>query len=579
MFKQEFYQQIVTSNRQVFQSQGRLIGIRQCTFLDKTLAYNDKLGTIAMSSLLEFYSNPSSYVIDLPYEYFDEIEKVRGWRDSCRVITVNEYFKDIFFPNLTNSYWSTTGSVENRNKLLLFCIEYSDSELYSLLESIACIPSALNGKLIKPCDSVSPNGKASNLFSLDDERFPIESFRETVILDKLKCLGMMENDLQPPVLIDRAKSITELASSGKYNDATDRCRYLLKYLAESETLSDKIIHNLRNIPFLPILVKPKSWPLIWKASEKIQVKDRQVMFETPLNLFHSDCKELVACKNLVLDEKTLTAHSTIFKQVGVKSKTDITIDKVLEQLIAICSTSEIKGVIREERTMDKIVSKIYQYLEEKINEEKKNSQAIRSTLEERPVIYLGNKFVNASKVAFTIGHDCLPELYEVGENRIRRFKQFLEAVGVKEKIKIDIVIDIVKTKQLEYGDKELNIHEFKLIRNLLEYLTDLMSQSGITYDHLLSFGEDILAPDTDKILRQTYKLCFDDCDFVSTSSSMRFVHSDLSRTCSEKLGVYTKRRKCLEECSLEIPFEQKEDLVTRLKGLLDGYPCDTGIMK
>ena len=35
----------------------------------------------------------------------------------------------------------------------------------------------------------------------------------------------------------------------------------------------------------------------------------------------------------------------------------------------------------------------------------------------------------------------------------------------------------------------------------------------------------------------------------------------------------------MQDCSRGIPFEQKEEFVTRLKGLLKGYPCDIGILK
>ena len=64
-----------------------------------------------------------------------------------------------------------------------------------------------------------------------------------------------------------------------------------------------------------------------------------------------------------------------------------------------------------------------------------------------------------------------------------------------------------------------------------------------------------------------------------SDNQIMFAHSDISEATARKLGVMTKERKRLKDNSMLMSFGQNEKMVTRLKRLLKGYPCDTGIMK
>ena len=107
-----------------------------------------------------------------------------------------------------------------------------------------------------------------------------------------------------------------------------------------------------------------------------------------------------------------------------------------------------------------------------------------------------------------------------------------------------------------------------------------MRSKQLSFQDICDLGqENIVAPDTDMVLGPTVTLCLDDMKFKESSKSMRFVHSAVSRSVAESIGISTKKRKFVQDCSRGIPFEQKEELITRLKGLLHGYPCDMGILK
>lgn len=271
----------------------------------------------------------------------------------------------------------------------------------------------------------------------------------------------------------------------------------------------------------------------------------------------------------------------ILVALGVRSEKDIEIEMVTEQLLSVCNGIDILKNPGQKHIEDNLLDRIYQYLDDKASREPEHLQNVVPLLEGKPIISLGTELLPVSKVAFTVAFRCEPELYEIGKNKIKRYRRFLEAIGVKERFDIGQIIDIFKKKNELFYDLELPPDEFRLMRNLLELLTELMLDSQLTYeDDLSSFGvESIVAPDAERVLRPTYTLCLDDPEFDETSSSMLFVHSDVSRTVAQKLGVFTKRSKFVQECSIGMPFEQKEELVTRLRGLLDGYPCDIGIMK
>ena len=572
--KSGFYQTIVRYNSPVFKCEGNWFGLQSCTFLEKGLAYDEEIGRAAVSMLKKFCSTRNQYVIDIPSEYFEEIENVSGWNDACQVVTIKEFFGKFFLPNINSTYWTTESTVQSRNKLLLYCICLSDNDLDKCLMSIECVPTIPHGRKRKPVDLVHLGGKVSQLFSPEDERFSEEVFQTPTTIVKLLKLGMMKDTLDDSVLIERANTVSKLASDERLQDAFQRCKHILEYLKICNEINTSVKQQLQEIPFLPVQAKPRSWPFCWKARHD----SSHILLEKPVNLFRSKCKELVGCQKFVLNESDLHHCSNVFSMLGVKTKADILLDTVLEQLLLICLDNNTQLDVQME--CDRVIGYIFQFLEKSVKEIPDARIRVASDLSDKPVLFLGNRFVHASNVAFVMGWDCTPELYAVEQSKIDRYPNFLKALGVEEHFAIGTVVKVIHEKHVQFCEIPLSDQAFKLICNLLHYLTDRMVQTGMTYEDLLSYGKDnIVAPDSDKILRPTDQLCFDDCEFVSTSSLMKFVHDDLSRTCSERLGVFTKRRKCIEECSQEIPFEQKEELVTRLRGLLDGYPCDAGIMK
>ena len=164
-------------------------------------AYNKEIGKIAVSALKRLYSVQNQYVIDISCTYFEEIEQISGWRDVCQLVTTKEFFRNIFIPNINSKYWSTESNAQDRNKLLVYCISLSDSDLDSCLKSMECIPTLPYGCKRKPNDLVHIDGKVSEMFRKEDERFPAEDFQSSDTMLKLTELGMMNDTLYDSVFI------------------------------------------------------------------------------------------------------------------------------------------------------------------------------------------------------------------------------------------------------------------------------------------------------------------------------------------------------------------------------------------
>ena len=582
-----FYANVVETKSPVFQTFGsrQWLGIDNCLFLDKALTQNTDIKDIALSTLERFgcTTYAKTGVVDIPRSYVVELQKTNNWNIHMMIVGEEEFFLKVFLPNVGDAYWQA--NAEARRKLMLHCLRHSTASIREKIKVTACIPTRPSGSLRKPQDLIYPGTLVSRLFSETDERFPDENFDDQTILQTLVGLGMMKDTLQLDLVQDRALSIVALSSVDK-SGALERCKHFIDYLLTISHCQENTIRGLSDIDFLPVLGKPDNWPFHWKGDTTREpdmcgtVKD----FDSPKRLYLRSCKKLVACEERILDDNRIggsAIRTHLFQLLGVRSSSAVEPDTVLSQLISVCNHTRTDLNDLSKRATDEVLDEIYQFMNKTVAEKPHVFKTKLLQLREQPVIRLGPEFLPPSKVAFSLEYDCSPELYGINTDRICQYSSFLTALGVKENFEVKDLIDIIRTKKNTFHDTALPQKEFQLIFRLLLCLSNLMLKTGLVYEDIAEqYGKDnILAPDICQILRPTHTLCFDDCDDIDATTSMTFIHSDMSPAHAERLGVLTKRIKHIEDCSIEIPFEQKEELVTRLKRLLDGYPCDAAILK
>ena len=458
ILKESFYTKIVTLNSPVFESYGNWIGFKQCMFLGRSMANDHAIRKIAVQILQKFRFNLALSVVDLPDIYYDELKSITGWGENAFVVEKDDFFITYFFPNITSSYWvESNENIACRDKLLLYCLTHSSDELDEMLRLTKCIPTKPNSTLRKPHQLVHPDSSISQLFITSDERFPEDLFENKVTLDKLLELGMMKESLQPKIVVERAASVSMLQAKGGMAPAIARCTHLLAYLSDRRhKIGRDIFQKLEKISFLPVLEKPKNWPYKWK-SEATMTRDETgrktelVHFETPEHLYIGNCKTLVACEEHILDSQRIMfseIHTSTFENLGVKTISQVNVDTVIKQLLEVCSQSVDVVEAWNKETLDEIIYEIYQFLDRAVSVDPEYMQNTLSVLQDKPVIYLGSEFISATKVAFSGGYKCSPELYEIGRDRIKDYRRFLEFIGVKDRFEVGYVVQVIRKKKI-----------------------------------------------------------------------------------------------------------------------------------
>lgn len=98
---------------------------------------------------------------------------------------------------------------------------------------------------------------------------------------------------------------------------------------------------------------------------------------------------------------------------------------------------------------------------------------------------------------------------------------------------------------------------------------------------LSSYSGHLPLPNADLVLTPVGELAINDAPWMPHQDQKRCVHSDISAILAHRLGAHTIREQKLDKYSHCIgrPFGQSERLTSRLKKVLESYPCDVGILK
>ncbi|KAL3892282.1 hypothetical protein ACJMK2_004501 [Sinanodonta woodiana] len=597
-----FIKKLVQLKEKLFQRNAHWQSFEKCVFLDPSLRNNSGIGETAFETLLAFYFQGSSVIMELPDHVMTHLHAYYPNELKNKIVSEEQFFLDVFLPNIEKDFWTQSEIyMEKRNKLVIHALELESEDLKKALSNTRCIPSEPNGSLKLPTELVNPVSHLSDLFSINDEVFPLENeiFQNRKILEILIELGMMDEYLLFNSLKERCESVVETAQTCGYC-AIIRCSKILKYLRrdgvkERLRINQEELHAVRNISFLPVRNKPSYWNFTWQGNAEEHTapmtceKDhplKTIRLESAANLFMQCTENLVGCVELVLDEATISeAESTIwsldiYQILGLKGskKKDVPVQSVIRQLKTI--TQEYSNMTMHNLNNCKnVMDEIYSFLDKMCEKSEETRNACFKDFSEEKVILIGHQMLDPSKVAFSLKHDCLPVLFSLQNSGLAKYKHFFKAIGVKEHFVVCDMVKVLGDKREQWGLNPLTVQDIDIVNGLLLALQDSMINEGFKYTDLEEYLQrNIVAPDTDRILRETSKLCLDDSEF-ETGPDTKNIHGKFSPELALALGVKTKRGMCFDELSFLIPSGQKEKLVTRLRGILSAYPCDDGIMK
>ncbi|XP_070554704.1 sacsin-like [Ptychodera flava] len=452
-----------------------------------------------------------------------------------------------------------------------------------LLKNVECIPVSPDGLSVdKPCNLVHPESLVGALFKDSDGRFPyakeLQMHKQERLLS-LTELGMATTRLSWEDICERASSVVDVLDTDGLTAAVERVKIILKVMNKVITsgcepsVDEKA--KLSNIVFLPVLQKPRDYPLKWWANKLNILNGRRLYGCKAVNVVGSVAAVL---DEHLLDRTLLT--DDVMDILGIK--TEVPVSEVVSQLEELIQCQNPK------ETLD-VCKSVYQLLETKLCRSSRSDtgkeifhiiEGQEDTVNKLKVLkmfWVHDTFVSADKMSYQWTENTMPYLYKV-PREIIPYKKLLSTCGVREEFEVNDFINVLEELRHKRKEHPLEPPECKIALILLRELCEKTSSSVDLED------KDIYVPDNNNVLRSSKDLTFnDDAPWLQQNSHYTFAHKDVPWSHAEKLGIVAARYKKAQEFSSLMGFAhefgQKEELTNRLKDILKAYPGGSEIFK
>ncbi|XP_078314515.1 LOW QUALITY PROTEIN: sacsin-like [Crassostrea virginica] len=582
-FYKTFYDSIIQRDSKVFGGMQKWLPLSQCIFLDPKLQ-RSKIGEIATEATRKYREGQKFYLISLENKIIDSYCRLFGKLPDLiqsKIISVESFYSDIFLENIDDEYWS----LDIVKALVGFALDNEMKDIHFKMQLIKCVPTAPNGRLKMPSELVKPNGKVANLFCEKDERFPVKEFCTFQKMSVLQAMGMMTDVISEDILIERISSV-EIDAKVCSKCSIEKCSNILNYVKEAKPLNEDAMLQVKNIAFLPTLFKPSDWPLPWFLDKKgLDViastcskcnKEMTCIFSKPTDLYMASCRNLVGCKDLIIDSSLLQVSlypRNVLKEIGVCFIEDVPVVTVAEQLREICQSvnpGELSDISKQ--VLGAVCTEMYRYLD---NVCKINPIAAIENLKKFPCLLIDDTFALPKQTAMSISVKCSPKLYGLDRIQWKSCKFFLQMIGVKESFEEEDIIPILR-EMLETEKRVLSDTSLNLACKLVELLANVHKNHFSQEEY-----KDICIPDESGTLCPIRNLCLDDSTKLQMGTSLKFIHPKIKGADARKLGVQSKLSGSLMQNYYRQmrPFGQKEELFVRIRKILKHYPLNESVLK
>ena len=568
------YQEIARSNLPFVNVGGKWLSFTECLFQDAKLQKIPGGETIL--------SMHGYKVVDLPRFAKKGFEKAGCSYIVERQTMAPEMFLDqVFFPNIKKI------PSDLRDRIVFYLMDHclaaharldlSGSLYLYLLSTNCCIPCGPGQEdLACPKELINPKGATAALFTPEDRRFPFGTgYRTEERLLMLEKLGMIADILEWESLLERAKTIPEIHRLKGEFTAKERIscivEYLNTHLDSLDAPSEEITAELRTINMFPVVKKPKYYTMKWKgpndhrggfsmlAAEELYGEEHKLVAGSSWSILDESCSS--GCGRL--DEKTRSLFGFDVREPSV--------DEVCFQLDQAIDASINSDA--ETQCLQRVCHSIYKYLQERLSDY--TTEIVLEKLAKRPWIFIQQKFVSSSQVAFKWNGIGDPYLYQVPHELDAKFRPLLQATGVRDHFSAEDFIRTMYEFEKAKRGKPLNEYEFRVMGRLIVDLLDVSEEVLQREDGMIPL------PDHDLVMQAARKLAINDAPWVTSGVDTKYVHENVSIDLAHRMGAVDIRSKKLARISRPIgeKFGQREELTDRLKGILKSYPCDVGILK
>ena len=338
-------------------------------------------------------------------------------------------------------------------------------------------------------------------------------------------------------------------------------------------LQKKRIEILLNLKWIPVHTSPPNPILSWRDEFETSFVSSPAQVTLKENMWSSSFS-----KRIFDGEIKSTQLVNLFGWSDRTSFTDLSLqlrsfgehfDTTQEKVYMINEKSSLtKQIVCE--TLSTELPRIYHLLNKAQLDYDIN--VMRSILNGKKWLWMGDSFVSSDYVAFTSSINAPPYLYTVPPD-IASFKNLLSIFGVRHTFGSSDFCQVLQRMSKEDGKAAKR--KIEIAVNLVQSLSD---------DIMKLQQMDIYAPSNEGAFQNASTLIYDDAPWISKtlqSKDFTFIHQKISNTVADKIGAKSLRRLLVQDTTDTInfgegvvheSFGQSEALTRRLKNIVEMYP-------
>ena len=494
---------------------------------------------------------------------------------SLSAVSYKMFCEDVLFEHLEEI------SDETRDKQIVQLLKCSSGKKdweVKLLMKHKCISTRPNGILKMPKDLVDPNSDLADLYSNEDECFPIENFCDKTVLDALKSCGMVYNKLSIEQLRERAGTVSNLPIDQAY----DRSLKLVQYIA----LHMPVAEELADIQFLPILKCPNTASIPWFKAE--------TLFEAPCKMYPSKFQTLMFSQVPLYDP---TENISILRILKLDNKNP-SVTQVVAHLTCLIDhwcNNKINYTDLTNKLIGESCQDVYAFLQK--NYLKENNEELKVLLKELSVmsfVWHNNQFLSTENVVLEWHNatylDYLCEISQDVQNK--EFQILFQQLGINKSPTLSQCKSVLKRLHDGKNSDPLPPQGIDFCCGIASYIASELLKDSKDNSTL----QQLYLPDTSCIMRHIKHLAYKESGVEKSSldnsellkshfaGGTHWIHRNFSGHVVRKLGIPSALDSILHKISDDSFFDdseygQHEDLCDRINSLLDKYPSDSSIFK
>jgi sacsin len=542
----------------------------------------DKVAELVMRVLKQIVTR-GIVIVDPPVAVIDTMLQT-GAKETMqsKLLDENDFICEWFLPNIAKV------DTLCRDRVVVHCL--TNEKLQHHLHDCKCIPVSRDGTVMKCIpELIHPESELASLFNAVEERFPlwhVDIAYNRTVNEKLVSLGMKIDKLPWEELVNRCYIVeAEIDSAPRRTPVIIQlmdANFRAKNIPTPAEL-DKCTHA----KFLPILGKPKNFPLTWKGDLCSKGE-----LTSCIDAYLSKHLSLVGSHYAVVDERiafSLSASKEVKRQLGLSRKKVelVTVVRQVDELISARDSSQI----------EKIYDEVFAFLDKRLNESVNGSM---SSADLDLIMSLADKpCIRIQTGVFMIPRHCaaqcsswsplmLPYLAVVSSNKFDRYPGILKKIGVQDVFSLADYADMLRRIDEKAGDGNLDEDDLHAVLHVVnECIYTEVSQreddkTVVTRSSPIPNAKDLPIPNAAGKMCSADTLWFNNCPWLVMPNDVCCCHPQIPFPVAKAIGIKTLRKKIVSDHRFDLQlkrFGQSEPLERRIKRILDNYSSYEDILK